>query len=150
MPPMALQNSIRDRESLADDPRFLKLHSDPRTMMPPSRRVVPPASLEVVGDRTPSRTIVAPWRVTVACDFFDDDALRMWTGPSPIHRLKRAEDFAAKAVPIAKRDVAIFARSVFAESIGRHECLFSKLPPTKVAQFVERVPIVKGRLDAKA
>src|SRR5262245_60940569 len=40
--------------------------------------------------------------------------------------------------------------SVFAESVGRHERLFSKMPPTKVAQFAERVPIIKGRLDAKA
>ncbi len=63
---------------------------------------------------------------------------------------KQAEEFAAKALSIAKRGVAIFARSVFAESIGRHQRLFSKFPPTKVAQFAERVPIVKGRLDAKA
>jgi hypothetical protein len=63
---------------------------------------------------------------------------------------KQAEEFAAKALSIAKKGVAIFARSVFAESVRRHERLFSKFPPTKVAQFAERVPIVKGRLDAKA
>ena len=44
----------------------------------------------------------------------------------------------------------MLTRTVFIESIGRYERLFSKEPPTKVAQFTERVPMVKGRLDRKA
>ena len=44
----------------------------------------------------------------------------------------------------------MLTRTVFIESIGRYERIFSKEPPTKVAQFSERVPMVKGRLDRKA
>jgi hypothetical protein len=55
-----------------------------------------------------------------------------------------------RAIPIASKGVAILARSVFLESVGRYEGIFRKMPPTKFAQFVERVPMVKGRLDRKA
>ena len=51
---------------------------------------------------------------------------------------------------MAKRGVAILARTVFLESVGRYDRLFSKNPPSKFAQFVERVPMVKGRLDKSA
>ena len=44
----------------------------------------------------------------------------------------------------------MLTRTVFIESIGRYERIFSKEPPIKVAQFSERVPMVKGRLDRKA
>jgi hypothetical protein len=44
----------------------------------------------------------------------------------------------------------MLARTVFIESVGRYEKVFRKMPPTKVAQFTERVPMVKGRLDRKA
>ena len=43
----------------------------------------------------------------------------------------------------------MLARTVFAESVGRYERLFSMTPPTKVAIFAERVPIFKERLDPK-
>jgi hypothetical protein len=46
--------------------------------------------------------------------------------------------------------VAILARTVFLESVGRHPRIFANRPPSKVAQFVERVAMVKGRLDARA
>jgi hypothetical protein len=36
------------------------------------------------------------------------------------------------------------------ESSGRYEGIFSRTPPAAFAQFVERVPMVKGRLDRKA
>jgi len=39
---------------------------------------------------------------------------------------------------------------VFIESVGRYDRLFQKHPPAKFAQFTERVPMVKGRLDPKA
>jgi hypothetical protein len=51
---------------------------------------------------------------------------------------------------VARRGVAILARTVFIESVGRYENVFRKMPPTKIAQFTERVPMVKGRLDSKA
>jgi hypothetical protein len=51
---------------------------------------------------------------------------------------------------IARHGVAVLTRSVFLESVGRYDGIFRHLPPTKFAQFVERVPMVKGRLDRKA
>ena len=63
---------------------------------------------------------------------------------------KDAEEFILRALDIARVGVAILARTVFIESVGRYNRLFSKTPPAKFAQFVERVPMVKGRLDPKA
>ena len=63
---------------------------------------------------------------------------------------KHAQDFIDRAMTIAKCGVAILARTVFLESIGRYEGLFKNNPPTYFAQFTERVPMVKGRLDQKA
>ena len=71
-----------------------------------------------------------------------------WVITNPPFRL--AEEFVLRGLEIAKRGVAMLTRTVFLESCGRYERLFHKLPPTKVAQFVERVPMVKGRLDPKA
>lgn len=63
---------------------------------------------------------------------------------------KRAQDFINRAMAVANCGVAILARTVFLESIGRYEGLFKNNPPTYFAQFTERVPMVKGRLDQKA
>ena len=61
-----------------------------------------------------------------------------------------AEEFVTKAIPLARKCVAIFARTQFMESVGRYERLFKPNPPKIIAQFSERVPIVKGRLSATA
>jgi hypothetical protein len=58
-----------------------------------------------------------------------------------------AEQFVLKALVRASDGVAILARTAFLESGGRYARLFSETPPTIVAQFVERVPMFKGRLD---
>jgi hypothetical protein len=71
-----------------------------------------------------------------------------WVITNPPFRL--AEEFVIRAMPIARKGIAILARSVFLESVGRYENIFRDMPPTKFAQFVERVPMVKGRLDRKA
>jgi hypothetical protein len=71
-----------------------------------------------------------------------------WVITNPPFRL--AEDFVRLALPIARRGVAILARTVFLESVGRYQGIFREAPPTKFAQFVERVPMVRGRLDIKA
>jgi len=71
-----------------------------------------------------------------------------WVITNPPFKL--AEEFILKALLIAKKGVAVIVRTTFLESIGRYERIYSKTPPTKVAQFVERVPMVKGRLDKKA
>lgn len=71
-----------------------------------------------------------------------------WVITNPPFRL--AEDFVLRALIVARRGVAILARTVFLESASRYEAIFSKLPPAAFAQFVERVPMIKGRLDQKA
>jgi hypothetical protein len=71
-----------------------------------------------------------------------------WVITNPPFRL--AEQFVNLALPIARKGVAILARTVFLESVGRYHGIFRQAPPTKFAQFVERVPMVKGRLDIKA
>lgn len=71
-----------------------------------------------------------------------------WVITNPPFRL--AEDFVLRALRVARHGVAILARTVFLESAGRYEAIFRDTPPTKFAQFVERVPMVKGRLDEKA
>jgi hypothetical protein len=71
-----------------------------------------------------------------------------WVITNPPFRL--AEAFVLRALDIARVGVAILARTVFLESVGRYEEIFQPTPPTKFAQFVERVPMVRGRLDIKA
>lgn len=71
-----------------------------------------------------------------------------WVITNPPFRL--AEEFVVRAHLIARKGVAILARTVFLESVGRYQGIFRKFPPAKFAQFVERVPMVKGRLDIKA
>ncbi|WP_246725372.1 methyltransferase [Beijerinckia sp. L45] len=43
---------------------------------------------------------------------------------------------------------AAIVRTSFLEGVGRYDRLFSKMPPDIIAQFTERVPMVKGRLTA--
>lgn len=71
-----------------------------------------------------------------------------WVITNPPFRL--AEDFVLRALSVARTGVAILARTVFLESVGRYEGIFAKCPPAIFAQFVERVPMVKGRLDERA
>jgi hypothetical protein len=71
-----------------------------------------------------------------------------WVITNPPFRL--AEDFILKSLHVARRGVAMLVRTVFIESVGRYERLFLPFPPSKFAQFTERVPMVKGRLDKKA
>jgi hypothetical protein len=60
------------------------------------------------------------------------------------------EDFITTSLKLAKRGVAMLTRTVFIESVGRYERLFLTTPPSRVAQFAERVPMLKGRLDRSA
>ncbi len=69
-----------------------------------------------------------------------------WTITNPPFRL--AEQFIERALATSTRGVAVILRSAFLEGKGRHERLFGERPPTDVLQFVERVPMVKGRIDA--
>jgi hypothetical protein len=71
-----------------------------------------------------------------------------WVITNPPFRL--AEEFVLRSLRVARKGVAILARTVFLESVGRYNGIFTQSPPAKFAQFVERVPMIKGRLDIKA
>jgi hypothetical protein len=71
-----------------------------------------------------------------------------WVITNPPFRL--AEQFVLRSLNVARKGIAILARTVFIESVGRYEAIFRHFPPTKFAQFTQRVPMVKGRLDKKA
>ena len=57
---------------------------------------------------------------------------------------KIAEDFIFESLRVARVGVAMLVRTVFIESVGRYDRLFSQNPPTYFAQYVERVAMVKG------
>jgi hypothetical protein len=61
-----------------------------------------------------------------------------------------AVDFAARGITTARRGVALLVRSNWAEGAARYNALFRVAPPSIVAQFAERVPMVKGRWDPQA
>lgn len=61
-----------------------------------------------------------------------------------------AAEFALRGIATARRGVALLVRSNWAEGVERYNTLFRPAPPSIVAQFVERVPMVKGRWDPKA
>ena len=88
----------------------------------------------------------------VCRDFLDSDFLSFgkfdWVITNP--PFKKAEAFINRAFKMANKGVAVLLRTTFIESVGRYERLFSTRPPTWVAQFVERVPMVRGRVDPKA
>lgn len=71
-----------------------------------------------------------------------------WVITNPPFKL--AEKFIIRSMKIARRGVAMLTRTVFIESVGRYKRLFKFNSPSRVAQFVERVPMVTGRLDRKA
>jgi hypothetical protein len=71
-----------------------------------------------------------------------------WVITNPPFRL--SEQFVLRSLTVARKGVAILARTVFIESVGRYSAIFRQMPPTKFAQFAERVAMVKGRLDRNA
>jgi hypothetical protein len=79
---------------------------------------------------------------TYDADSFD------WVITNPPFNL--AEEFIVRSMKIARRGVAMLTRTVFIESVERYNGLFKVNPPSRVAQFVERVPMVEGRLERKA
>ena len=71
-----------------------------------------------------------------------------WVITNPPFRL--AEQFVERSLIVARRGVAVLVRTVFIESVGRYRNLFESNPPSIFAQYAERVPMVRGRLDRKA
>lgn len=70
-----------------------------------------------------------------------------WTITNPPFRL--AESIAQRALASSRRGVALLVRTAFLEGCRRYERLFALTPPGEVMQFVERVPMLKGRLDPR-
>lgn len=71
-----------------------------------------------------------------------------WVITNPPFKL--AETFIHRAKSVAGTGIAMLTRTSFLEGVGRYERIFKEDPPTIVAQFSERVPMVKGRYDPKA
>ncbi len=63
---------------------------------------------------------------------------------------KNGAEFIEQAHRHARRGVAMLVRTSFLEGADRHRRIYTNIPPSTVAQFVERVPMIKGRLDKKA
>jgi hypothetical protein len=61
-----------------------------------------------------------------------------------------AVEFAERALQEARRGVALLVRTAWLEGGERYTRLFSKQEPVYVAQFCERVPMVKGRWEPDA
>jgi len=61
-----------------------------------------------------------------------------------------AVEFAERALTEAREGVALLVRTSWLEGAERYERLFRKHRPLAVAQFCERVPMVKGRWDPQA
>lgn len=71
-----------------------------------------------------------------------------WTITNPPFTL--ADQFVARSLETSHIGCAIIVRSAFLEGIGRYETLFRDMPPAFTVQFVERIPMVKGRIDQDA
>jgi len=92
-------------------------------------------------------------------EYFDE----VDTGPKDFFTLSReydwiitnppfsdAEKFILHAYDLARIGVCMLCRTQFLEGKQRYANLYTQKAPSYVAQFVERVPMVKGRLDPKA
>lgn len=71
-----------------------------------------------------------------------------WTITNPPFTL--ADRFVERALDTSRVGCAVIVRVAFIEGIGRYDKLFSKTPPSMVFQFVERVAMVKGKVDPDA
>lgn len=69
-----------------------------------------------------------------------------WIITNPPFRDK-AEAFVLRAIALARIGVAMFLRLQWLETEGRYERIFEGYPPTMIAFFAERVPLIKGRWD---
>jgi hypothetical protein len=71
-----------------------------------------------------------------------------WVITNPPFRL--AEQFVLEAIARSQIGAAMLCRTQFSESVGRYNNLFRDMRPSFVWQFVERLPMVKGRVDPDA
>lgn len=75
------------------------------------------------------------------------DVAADWIVTNPPFRV--GDQFAATSLLLARRGVAMLVRTAFLESADRYRFLFVDTPPTDILQFVERVPMFKGRINRK-
>lgn len=61
-----------------------------------------------------------------------------------------AETFLDRALDVAEDGVAFLLRLSWLATQGRYERVYSQRPPSKILQFTDRVPMVKGRWDPDA
>jgi hypothetical protein len=71
-----------------------------------------------------------------------------WIITNPPFRL--AQEFALTAIARAQVGAAMLVRTGFLEGGARYKSLFAPRRPNFAFQFVERLPMVKGRCDPKA
>ena len=62
----------------------------------------------------------------------------------------QGQAFVERALTVAKKGVAILVRVAFLETIDRYNQLLKLYPPTIILQFVERLPMEKGKLRKEA
>ena len=96
------------------------------------------------------RSDIADYGFGEVKDFFDYEANERWDWIITNPPFRLAEGFIEKALAQTNVGAAFLVRTTFIESVGRYRRLFEKRPPSIFAQFVERVPMVKGRLDPAA
>lgn len=73
-----------------------------------------------------------------------------WIITNPPFTSNATEKFILHALDLARVGVAMFVRCQILEGIGRYERLFKPHPPTLIAFFAERVPLVKGKWSPDA
>jgi len=89
------------------------------------------------------------WHASDEIARFKLDGKPDWIIANPPFRL--AEQFIRRACDLGPaRGVAMLVRTSFLEGVGRYNDLYTVNPPTVIAQFSERLPMVKGRVDADA
>jgi hypothetical protein len=99
------------------------------------------------------------WYASDVCDYgagFDVSDYLVDRAPQPVDFIitnppfNLAHAFIDKALKESTVGCAFLVRTAFLEGVNRYHSLWSRTPPAYVAQFVERVPMVKGRCDPEA
>ena len=95
---------------------------------------------------------IHPYGCGMVIDFLDIDERESrrwdWIITNPPFNL--AEQFIIKARTMCRHGVAMLVRTQFLETVGRYNRLFKSDPPNITAIFVERVPMLKGRVSKTA
>lgn len=99
-------------------------------------------------------TDIHDWGYAEALMDFLDPASRMTPSPDFVITNPPFEDrvlkFMLRALEVASVGVAMFLQLRYLEGVGRYNEVFSRQPPTVLAPFVERVPLLMGQYDPEA